>query len=232
MMMKKRFGLFLEVSFSKLLLYNDCRHGFWVRYWWPRVLWQPVTLLLVNRGVAVRWDRPVEQVSNREETTWYENHAVRFRLSIQSESRVEPGIHSRSEALVSSLTIWLARGCKRWHPLAPERRYGARRNPLSEYMSLHLSLKLTTNCVLLSRIKWQIYIFINKCVSFRSLKFVHWYLIMFFVGSVRRVQHHVQIFSCGITIVCRWCYLYSCFSLDFCFQVFFFCLFVFYFLGC
>ena len=31
--------------------------------------------------------------------------------------------------------------------LAPGRRYGARRSPLSEYMSLHLSLRLTTNCV-------------------------------------------------------------------------------------
>ena len=36
-------------------------------------------------------------------------------------------------------------------------------------MSLHLSLKLTTNCVSLLRIKWKRYIFIKKCVSF-----VHW----------------------------------------------------------
>ena len=52
-----------------------------------------------------------------------------------------------------SLTIGLARGYKRWHPLAPGRRYGARRSPLPEYMSFHLSLKLTTNCVPLLRIK-------------------------------------------------------------------------------
>ena len=38
-------------------------------------------------------------------------------------------------------------------PLAPGRRYGARRCPLSEYMSLNLSLKFTPNCVPLSRIK-------------------------------------------------------------------------------
>ena len=90
----------------------------------------------------------------------------------QSESWVEPGIRSRSEALVSSLTIQLTRRCKRWEPLALGRRYGARRSPFSKYMSLHLSLKLTTNCVPLSRIKWERYIFIKKYVSFRSLKFV------------------------------------------------------------
>ena len=118
--------------------------------------------------------RPVEQVCNRKETTWYENHVTRFRLSVQSESRVEPGIRSRSEVLVSSLTIRLARGCKCWHLLAPGRRYGARRRPLSEYMSVHLSLKLTTNCVPLSRIKWERYIFMKTCISFRSLKFVHY----------------------------------------------------------
>ena len=113
----------------------------------------------------MRRGKPVEQACNREETTWYENHVVRFRQSVQSESRVEPGIRSRSEALVSSLTIRLARGCKYWHPLAPGRIYGARRSLLSGYISLHLSLKLTIICVPLSRIKWERYIFIKKCVS-------------------------------------------------------------------
>ena len=38
------------------------------------------------------------------------------------------------------LTIRLARGCKCWHLLAPGRRYGARRSPLSEYVfSIYLS---------------------------------------------------------------------------------------------
>ena len=86
---------------------------------------------------------PVEQVCNRKETTWYENHVVIFRQSVQPESRVEPEIRSRSEALLSFLAIRLARGCKRWHPLDPGRKYGAR-SPFSEYMSLHLSLKITT----------------------------------------------------------------------------------------
>ena len=149
------------------MLYNDCWHGFWVRSWWPHLLWQAVTLWLVNKGMAMRWGRLVKQVCNRKETTWYENHAVRFRQSVQAESRVEPGIRSRLEALVSSLMIRFARGCKRWHLLAPGRRYGARRSPLSEYMPLHLSLKHITNCMPLSRIKWEREIFIKKCVSFR-----------------------------------------------------------------
>ena len=123
------------------------------------VLWQAVTLRLVNRGMAVCRVRLVKQMFNRKETMWYENHTVRFRQSVQSELRVELGIRSRSEALVSSLTIWLARGCKHWFPLALGRRYKARRSPLSDYMSLHLSLKLTTNCVPPLRIKWDIYFY-------------------------------------------------------------------------
>ena len=166
----------------KLILYNDCWKGFWVRSWLPRALWQAVTLWLVNRGMAVRRGWPVEQVCNRKVTTCYENHAVSFKQSVQSESRVEPGIRNRSEMFVLSLTIRLARGCKRWHPLAPERRYEAK-SPLSEYMSLHLSLKLTTNCVPLSRIKWERNIFIKKCFV-RSLS-----LFMFLVGSTRSIQH-------------------------------------------
>ena len=78
------------------MLYNDCWHGLWVRSWCPSVLWQTVMLWLVNRGIVVH-QQCVEQVSNRKETTWYENHAVRFRQSAQSESRVELEICSRSE---------------------------------------------------------------------------------------------------------------------------------------
>ena len=143
------------------MLYDDCWHGFWVRSWWPYVLWQAVKLWLVNRGMAI------EQVCNRKETTWNQNEVVRFGQSFQSDSRVEPAIRSRWEALESSLTIRLVRGCKCWHTLAPRRRYGARRSPLSEYMSLHLSLKLSTNCVPLLRIKWERYIFRKKYVLFR-----------------------------------------------------------------
>ena len=88
-----------DIFWCNLLLYNNCWHGFWVRSWWPCVLWQAITLWLVNREMAVRQGRPVEQVCNRKETTWYENHAFRFRQRVQSESSVEPGILSRSEAL-------------------------------------------------------------------------------------------------------------------------------------
>ena len=73
--------------------------------------------------------------------------------SQSSQNRVEPEIRSRSEAPQTSLTIPLARGCKRWDLLAPGRRYGTKRSPLSEYMSLHLSLKVTKNGMPLSRIK-------------------------------------------------------------------------------
>ena len=36
-----------------IMLYNDFWYGFWVRSWWPRMLWQAVTLWLVNREMAV-----------------------------------------------------------------------------------------------------------------------------------------------------------------------------------
>ena len=154
------------------MLYNDCWHGFWVRSWWPRVLRQAVTLWLVNREDAVRSGKSVVQVSNQKETTWYENHAVSFRQPVQSESRVEPGIRSRSEALVSSLMIRLARGCKRWHPLAPGRRYGARRSPLSEYMSVHLSLNLQqTVCSFKMR---EIYFFYKEVCFVSFIEIVHY----------------------------------------------------------
>ena len=58
-----------------------------------------------------------------------ENHAVRFRQ--RQKIRVELGTRSRSEVSL------LSRGCKHW---LPEGDMG-RRSPLSEYMSLHLSLK-------------------------------------------------------------------------------------------
>ena len=71
--------------------------------------------------------------------------------------------------------------------MAPGRRYGVRRSPLSEYMSFHLSLKLTTNCVPLSRIKWERErererereIFIKMCVLFvhRSLFIIFDYVL-------------------------------------------------------
>ena len=131
------------------------------------MLWQAVTLWLVNRGLAVRRGRPVEKVYNRQEATWYENHAFRLRQSDQSESRVEPVICNRSEASLTSLTIRLAR----------------------RYMSLHLSLRLTTNCVPLSRIKWERYIFYKEVCFVSLIEFRSLSLILFLVGSMKSIQH-------------------------------------------
>ena len=129
---------------------------FRVRFWWLRVFWQAVTLWLVNRGMAVRQGRPIEQVCNRKKTTWYKNHTVRFLDSQSCQNRESQPI--KGVSVVSDNTACKGGGCKRWHPVAPGKRYGARRSPLSEYMSLHLSLKLTTNCGPISRIKGERYI--------------------------------------------------------------------------
>ena len=66
---------------------------------------------------------------------------------------------------VSDDTAW-KKGCKRWHSLVPRRRYGTRRSPPSEYMTLHLSFKLTANCGILSGIKWEIYFYKEVFRSF------------------------------------------------------------------
>ena len=139
------------------------------------VLWQGVMAWLVNREMAVLQGRLVKQVCNWKETVWYENHMVR----IESQARDTQPIRG----VRSSLMIQLARGFKRWNPLAPGRRYGARRSPLSKYMSLHLTLKLTKNCGPLSRIKWERYIFLLRSVFRPSIIF------MFLVGSMRSIQH-------------------------------------------
>ena len=116
--------------------------------------------------MTVRRGKPVELLCNRKGAPWGENQAVSFRVQSESSCRVRDAQTSRG--VRSSLTIRLVRGYKRWHPLAPGRRYEARRSLLSEYMSL----QLTTNRVSLSRMRWKIYFFIKKCVSFRSLKLV------------------------------------------------------------
>ena len=66
---------------------NYCWHGFLVRFWWPRVLWQAVTLWLVNREMAVLRSRPIVQRYNRKGSTWYENHAVKFWDNQSSQDR-------------------------------------------------------------------------------------------------------------------------------------------------
>ena len=73
--------------------------------------------------------------------------------------------------------IRLARGCKRWHPLAPGRRYGTRRSPLSKDMSLHLFLN-QQETVGPFRESNQMYIFFNKemCLV-RSLHWQRFFLL-------------------------------------------------------
>ena len=67
----------------------------------------------------------------------HENHAVRFGQSAENGSRAWD-----TQPIISSLTS-LQRGASVGTPWLPEEDMG--RSPLSEYMSLHLSLKTTTN---------------------------------------------------------------------------------------
>ena len=123
-------------------------------------------IVISKQGMAERRSRLVEQVCNRKETRWYENHVIRFRQSVQSESRVEPGIRSRSEALVSSLTIRLARGCKRWHPWPQEEDMGQEE---TTFLSIRPSISQSYNKLYapFENKMREIYFFIKKCASFR-----------------------------------------------------------------
>ena len=163
-------SFFFSVYFEQLL-YNDCWHGFWVRSWWPRVLWQAVTLWLVNRGMPVRRGWPVEQVCNRKETTWYENHVIRFR--VQSESRVEPGIRSRSEALGRLWGYGLQRVASVGTPGFRKKIWGKKKSPLWAHVSPSISQTYNKLCAL-SRIKWERYIFIKSVSFVHCLWFCSW----------------------------------------------------------
>ena len=126
--------------------YNDRWHGFWVRSWWLHVLWQAVTFVLENRLMIVRRDRPVEQVCNQKETTWYENYAVSFRQSVQSESS-RAGICSRSEALGRLWRYALQGGANVGIPWLQEEDMGQEEVPsLSICLSIYLlNLKQTAH---------------------------------------------------------------------------------------
>ena len=132
--------------------------------------------------MAVRRGRPVEQVCNRRGPR--DMKTTRSDL-VSSQKRIKPGIRIWSEA---SRTVRLPRGCKRWHSLAPGRRYGARWCPLSQYISVHLSLKFTTKLCALFENKWERYIFIKKCVSF-----VRWSSFIIFdyvLGWIHKRQYN------------------------------------------
>ena len=143
--------------------------------WWPRVLWQAVTLWFVNRGwPCVEVGRSSRCVTGRRP---HDKRTTQSDLDSQASQNRE----SNQEYAADQRRLWhlwrygLQWEYKRWHPLAPgRRRYGAR-SPLSEYMSLYLSLKLITNCGPLSRIKLiEIYFYQEVCFV-RSLKFVHYH---------------------------------------------------------
>ena len=89
--------------------------------------------------MAVRQGRPVEQVCNRKEITWYENHAVRF-SQYQSESRVEREIRTRSEALGRLWRYGLQEGASFGDPWIQEEDMGQEEFPsLSVCLAIYLS---------------------------------------------------------------------------------------------
>ena len=67
-----------------------------------------------------------------------ENHAVKFRQSAENRSRV------RDTQPIRGVSDELARGCKRWQPLAPRRRSRKKKSSLWVYVTPSLS-QLTTN---------------------------------------------------------------------------------------
>ena len=119
---------------------------------------------------------------------------------VQSESRIEPGKRGRLEALVSSLTIQLARGCKRWHAQAQGRRYGARRSPLFEYMCLPPSISQTYNklCAPFENKMREIY-FHKEVYFLRSLKFVHYLWLCSGLG-LREVPNSKYLVKCWYAV--------------------------------
>ena len=137
------------------------------------VLSNPVCLvscqiLISKQDCMIRAPRSNRCVARRRSRD--ENHSVRFREGAENRSR------TRDSQPTRGVSEELARGCKRWHPLAPGRRYG-KKSSLSICLSTHLSY--TTETSTLSRIKCERDIFfIKKCVrSFIEVRKL--FLIMF-----------------------------------------------------
>ena len=76
--------------------------------------WQAITLWLVNKGIAARRGSQVQQVCNRKETTWYENHAVRIRQSAENQESSQGHSADQRVYVVSDDTA-----CKGVQALAP-----------------------------------------------------------------------------------------------------------------
>ena len=107
----------------------------------------------------------VQQVCNWKETH-DENYVVRFGQRGENCSR------ARDTQPIRGVSDELARGCKRWHPLAPGRRYGKKKSSLWVYVSPAIS-QLTTNSGAFLRIKWEIYFYkevLRSFIEFRKAR--------------------------------------------------------------
>ena len=161
-----------------------------------------VTLWLVNGGMALLRGRLVEQVCIKKETTWDENHAVRFR--VQSESRVEAGIHSRSEA---SGRLWRhgLQGVQALAPLGSRKKiWDKKKSPFWVYVTPSISQTYNKLCTSFENKMREIYFYKEVCfvslIEVRSLS-----LIMFLFGSMRSIQHiyiYIYIYICVCVCVC------------------------------
>ena len=92
--------------------------------------------------------------------------------------------------LIRGVSDELARGCKRWHSLAPGRGYEKKKSSLWVYVSPSIS-QLTTNSGPLMRIKWEIYFHKEVC-------FVHSLSLISFIEvckSCMRLQHKLIIYK-------------------------------------
>ena len=152
------------------MLYNESWHGFWVRSWWPRGLWQAATLWLVNRRMTVHRGWPVEQVCNRKETTWYENNAVRFR---QSGSQNRDSSQGYAKVLGCLWRYGLQWGPSIRTPGSRNKIWGKKKSPLWVYVSPSISQTYNKLCARSGNIMRDIYFYKEVCLV-RLLKFVHY----------------------------------------------------------
>ena len=111
--------------------------------------------------MAVRRGRLVEQMCNRKETTWFENHAVRLGHLVQSESRVESGIGSRSEVSRASVTIRLASGVQALAPPGLRMKIWGKKSSLWLYVSPSISQTYDKRCAPFEN-EMFVYFLINK----------------------------------------------------------------------
>ena len=143
--------------------------------------------------MAVHRGWPVEQVCNRKKTTWYENHVIRVKQSGQSESRVEPGIRSRSEALGRLRRYGLQVGASAGTHWRQEEDTEQEEGP-SLSMSPSISQTYNKQGAPFKNKMREIYFYKEVCfVSFIEVRSL--FFIMFLVGSMRSIQRNKRIVS-------------------------------------